>query len=255
MPQVRTGQYMEGPNKGRKWEIYEDPASQTGWTRKNWSPSKPGTEYFEPFNADAADVDEQAAINSRRAAEHAADVANQGRVRAAAEQQTADEKVAALVRGGLEGSWKLKDREYGLQKDDRNIRRDDLAMRTRQGNRELDLREMDQRTRLQLGLRELQLREQEGGNTDMRARERNVLDYVQGIGRLRLPLNELRALSQRAVAGIVPGGAAPAAPGGAQVAPNGAGGALTADQWQALVDGTARDFEVRQIGQGSALAA
>ena len=79
MPQVRTGQFTSGPNKGRFWEAYEDPASRTGWTRKIWDRDDPRrTEYFEPFNAGAAEVDEQAdqvlrAATAARAATQAAE--------------------------------------------------------------------------------------------------------------------------------------------------------------------------------------
>jgi hypothetical protein len=59
MPKVTTGTYQEGKNKGRKWEAYEDPASSTGWTIKNWDPYNPSKEYFGDYNAAAADVDEQ----------------------------------------------------------------------------------------------------------------------------------------------------------------------------------------------------
>lgn len=250
MPVKLTGRFDSGPNKGRQFEIYQDPASKTGWTRKNWNPydtangGKP-TENFEEFDYGAAEVDADAAD---RASANAA---------AAAAKKQADQEAALGAKGKSAEALQAKaerDFQEGVRRYNTTEGRqaaEEERLR-QQGNRELDLKAVDQRTRLQLGLRELELREREGGNTDARARERNVLDYIQGIGRLRLPLAELRALSQRAVQGIVPG-----APVGspAQVAPNGSGGALTADQWAALGEGVARDYETRQIGQGSGLAA
>lgn len=241
----RVGTYEKGKNKGRQWEVYEDPASQTGWTRKEfdpWDKSNNGgpTEYFTPYNMAAAEVDDQ--IAQRNAAEKAAMAAARS-----AEQTQASAREAALRDARLkanERAWNEGVRQFNTKQ---GLEERQLGINERQGNRELDLRELDTRTRLKLGLRELQLREQEGGARDMRDREQNVMNYIQAIGRLRLPLPELQALSQRAVAGIIPGGAAPGA--------GGAPGALTADQWAALGQGVSRDYEQRQIGQGSGLRA
>lgn len=166
----------------------------------------------------------------------------------------------------------------------------DRALKDKIDSGNLDVSRLDSNTKLRLGLRELQLREQEGNATDQRAREQNVMTYLGAISKLRLPYAELQALSQRAVAGIVPGSAstkvadtsaaeadaataAAFGTGGGSAAPahvtdgpvgaaNGASGggsdptgALTADQWAALAQGTTRDWEQNQIGQhGAGLA-
>jgi hypothetical protein len=306
-----AGQYTKGKNKGRQWEVYAEPGTSTGYTRKEWDPNDSSnnggpTEYFSPFNYSAAQADDQLAQQGR--AEQAARAAQvNGR------QQDDDRKSAAFWQGvqqgnertyqrgvyefdqgqnyknrDLESRNKLGNRELdlrGRELDSKNkLGNRDLDVRERLGNRENDLRELDTRTRLQLGLRELELRDREGGAKDFRDRERNVMDYLGAIGKLRLPYAELQALSQRAVQGIIPGGAAPTpAPAAPLVGPNGqpmlfpsvqpgapttvptggAGtpaatlpaGALTPDQWQALAQGMNRDWEQSQIGQGSAVAA
>jgi hypothetical protein len=239
---VMGGKITTGPNKGRTFERYADPASQTGYTQKEYDPNDPShTEYFSPYNYSADQVDEEQA--SSDAASRAATAAQRS-----AQSTNDDAKQAALRQAKLqagERAWNEGVRQYNTGLDYKNR---DLAARTSSDKRANDIRELDARTRLKLGLRELQLKEQFHGDDDMRAREQNVLSYVQAIGKLRLPYPELQALSQRAVAGIVPGGAGG---GGAGAG----GGALTADQWQALATGTSRDWEQSQAaGQGSALA-
>ena len=232
MPVKMQGRFTEGPNKGKNWAVYADPAQTRGYTRKIWDPydttngGKP-TEYFEPFDMASAEVDaQQADQTAQNAAATAAAVAAQR----SAQRQRDDEQAAGFWRGVQEYN------ERGYQE---GVRQFDKGQR---------LAETTQRDRLRLGLQELVLREREGQNTDARNREKNVMDYISGISKLRLPLSELRALSQRAVSGIIPGGPAMT---GAEAATAQAG-ALTADQWQALVDGTVRDYEARQVGQRSA---
>lgn len=255
MPKM-TGKFTTGTNKGRQYEIYQDPASDTGYTRKNWDENDPNrTEYFEPYNYAAAQVDDEAAQMS--AANSAANSAARAARATSANDRAAKfeyEKQRANERNFQEGVRQYNE-GAGLKRDDMGLRRDQFGLDRENAvadrgikKQDLKLRELDTRTRLQIGLRELELNEQKFGADDMRSRERNVMDYVKSIGQLRLPYAELQALSQRAVAGIIPGGAAPG--GGA---PSG-GGALTADQWQALAQGVSRDWEQRQIGQGSALA-
>lgn len=276
MPRME-GTFDEGKNKGRKWQVYADPGSKTGYTRKNFDPydtSNDGgpTEYFEPFDMASADVDDRksaskAATAAAKAAQRKAEDQDDDRRNSSfwlGVQQANERTYQEGVRQFDEGQG-LKRDELGFRREDSerddDDRREDLGLRRKQGNRELDLKEMDSRTRLQLGLRELELREREGGSDDLRAREKNVMDYLTTIGKLRLPHSELQALGQRAVAGIIPGQAAPAAalpaggPGVAAAMPAGPGGALSADQWAALAQGVARDYEQRQIGQGSALSA
>lgn len=237
MPVSMSGRFNEGPNKGKSWQVYADPAQQRGYTRKIWDQydtsngGKP-TEYFEPFDYGAAEVDAQGVDQSRQtAAATAAAVAAQRQAQQAAD----DTKAAAFWKGTQEYN------ERGYQE---GVRQFDKGQR---------LNEVTQRDKLRLGLQELKLRESEGQNGDARAKEKNVMDYLGAIGRLRLPYSELRALSQRAVAGIIPGQQQAAnAQAGAQTAQ---AGALTADQWQALSQGVSRDYEVGLVGQGRAGAA
>lgn len=256
-----SGSYTKGKSKGRQWEVYADPAqTSTGYTRKEWDPhdsSNNGgpTEYFSPFNFSAAQADDQ--VQQQGRAEQAARAAQ-----ASARQQDEDNKSSAF----WQGVQQANERQYqrGVTEFDQGMgfKNRDLESRTKLGNRELDIRKdianLDNRTRLQLGLKELELREREGGAQDMRSREKNVMDYLTTIGKLKIPYTELMALQQRAVQGIIPGGAAPAGAAPAAVAAgagaNG-GGALTPDQWQALAQGVGRDWEGRQIGQGSPAAA
>lgn len=238
MPVQTEGRFTSGPNKGKRWQVYQDPAQRGGYTRKIWdqydtSNGGAPTEYFEPFDYGAAEVDAQAEDRATANAQ-----ATAARVAAARAQEQAVE-AAKQERGA--GFWK------SVQ--DANER--SYQEGVRQFDKQHRLAETTQRDRLRLGLQELTLREREGQNTDARARERNVMDYVGAISKLRLPYAELRALSQRAVAGVIPG-AAPMT--GAQAATAQAG-ALTADQWAALAEGTARDYEYRQIGQKSSALA
>lgn len=233
-----SGRFTEGRDKGKSWEIYQDPASKSGWTRKVWNPydtsndGKP-TEYFGEFDYGAAEVDAQSSAN--KAAEAAAKNAQQEAAAKAAKDE-ADRKAA----GFWQGVQATNERTY-----QEGVRQFNEGQALK--SREVDLRAMDQRDRMRLGLRELELNEKTAGNTDQRNREKNVLDYLGAIGKLKLPYPELVALSQRAIAGIVPGGAG-------QGGKNGGGGALTADQWAALGNGVVRDWETRQVGQGNPLA-
>lgn len=253
MPQM-TGRFATGKNKGRSWQVYADPASRTGYPRKQWDPNDPsGTEYFEPFDYSAAEMDEASA------AEAAAAKAAKAAERAARQKADRDQESAfwqgvqrANERAYQEGVRQY-DQGYQLERDEfnegRRVSDRDFDEKRRVSDRDYKLNELDTRTRLQIALREVELSEKQFGASDMRARERNVMDYLTRIGDLRLPYTELQALSQRAVAGIIPGAAAPGAAGAGA-----GGGALTADQWQALATGVQRNYEQRQIGQGSALA-
>lgn len=233
-----TGRFTEGKDKGKSWQVYQDPASKTGWTRKVWNPydvSNNGapTEVFGDFDMAAAEVDEQSA--AEKAAKKAAE-----RQQAAAAQAAADAKTKAYWDSVIASGGKRFDEDVRQFNENRGLR-----------GREIDVRDAERRDRLRLGLRELQLSEENSANTDMRSREKNVLSYLESIGNLRLPYPELVALSQRAVAGIVPG----AAVQGGKGKGGGGGGALTADQWAAIAQGTARNWEQRQAaGQGNPLA-
>lgn len=231
-----TGRFTEGKDKGKSWQVYQDPASKTGWTRKVWNPydvSNNGapTEYFGEFDMAAAEVDEQSA--SEKAAKKAAE-----RQQLAARQAAADTQNKAFWDSVIAS---------GGKRFDEDVRQFNVGQQTK--DREINVRDAERRDRLRLGLRELELSEANNSNTDLRSREKNVLSYLDAIGSLRLPYPELVALSQRAVAGIVPGAAGQGGKG------NGGGGALTADQWAAIAQGTARNWEQRQAaGQGNPLA-
>lgn len=78
MPATR-GKFTEGKNKGKRWEIYQDDRSSTGWVRKIWLPGDASNggrpvESFENYDYESDLEDEQAATGAseRKRAEQAA---------------------------------------------------------------------------------------------------------------------------------------------------------------------------------------
>lgn len=79
----RTGKFKKGKHKNWWYEVYQDPGSHTGWTRKIWrmqDTSNGGrpTEYFEPYDMEGQLLDEsqEAAKQAAKAAKRKAKLEN-----------------------------------------------------------------------------------------------------------------------------------------------------------------------------------
>lgn len=231
MPRME-GVFSDGPDKGRPWQVYADPASPTGYTRKRWDPYAPDhVEYFDPYNYAAAAEDER-----QQQARDAAAAAEQSRLDAIRRDFLGRDAAATNSQNRYRDTLFTEDtRRFDVQQ-----QQTARTERNRVQQAKDALKEQRRQYDLTYGQRQTEI-----GNQDMRSREQNLLTYLQAIGRLHLPYAELQALSQRAVAGIVPGGTASG--GGAGTA------SLTPDQWAAMAQGTTRDWEVGQVGQGNPL--
>lgn len=162
---AQTGRFKDGKKKGWRWEIYQDPASPTGWTRKIWDPKDASnggrpTEYFEAhdFEADLEDAREAAATVAARTASRAAQVRN----RAAAEDSVSRERdyeedrayrYKDLDRESLERRGR-EDRESREReaKADRKQRLKEIELRLGEDRRQFDLRYGLDRDELGLGI-------------------------------------------------------------------------------------------------------
>lgn len=148
-----TGRFKAGDYKGWRWEIYPDPASPTGWTRKIFNPrdtSNGGrpTEYFDwhDYQADAEDdadreakAQAQAANDTRRSQTRANVEASKTRERDYEEDRVYEEK--GRERTSRETTSRL-DREARLGEStaDRQARMRELELRLKEDRRQFDLR-------------------------------------------------------------------------------------------------------------------
>lgn len=169
MPQVMTGTFTGGPNKGRRWEIYRDDRSPTGWVRKNWDPYDPNqTPYFENFNAAAADVDEQ--TSAQMQADAAAQAARVRAVNDAKEQTKADTDVSRV---------KYRDERTAVADTQWNRQQTEVERAAR--DRLAQLREaVAEQAREHDQTYGLDVRKQQASEIEAGARMRGPLDWAQG---------------------------------------------------------------------------
>ncbi len=143
MPQITSGQITSGPNAGKLWAAYPDPASPTGWTVKTWhqydvSNGGRPNESFEPFNAGAADQWERQ--TQQQQAGQAAQAAQQGAQQRFSTQADTDAYNSALryrdVRTGVADTQWDKNYQQGVttERDRVQQAKDALAEQQRQYN-------------------------------------------------------------------------------------------------------------------------
>ena len=258
MPQM-TGRFKDGKNKGRRWEIYEDSASPTGYTRKNWDPKDSSrTEYFEPHDY-RADVEDENEKRAKKLAQSAHDNAFRAEQKAREERYMSrldkqDEDAQRYNAHLLDRADQTQSRELGsLEKRqsrqlgsaervaslDRKARMDEIRVRLAEDRRQFDLthgldREKFGETRRQFDL---------SHRTD---EEELVLKALDSVHRLTLPRQAKEDLALAMVSGKMPTlGEANAA----------TGGAITPGQWAAMIQGFRTASDLAPLGgQRSPLA-
>lgn len=177
-----TGRYKDGKKKGWRWEIYPDPASPTGWTKKEWNPKDTSNggrpaEYFDwhDYDADLEDAATQAATSASRSAQTASD-----RQALVQRQDAADrQREAELDRSYGE---KDTDREFRAREAeaDRRIRKREIETRLKEDRRQFDLTFGLQQQDRQLDRDKFGL-----SVVEANAKMRGPLDYFQGAAAAR----------------------------------------------------------------------
>lgn len=159
MPMQMTGRFTTGPNKGKLWQIYPDPASKTGWTRKIWSKSdtsnggKPA-ESFEDFDYGAAEVDtdEEDARVAQTQRVAATKAAKDAQDKADADAATEREAAARREAGRLLLQQQQSDRDESTRRYDKTLHETELTRKARAVEVKNALKEQQRQFNMNYGL-------------------------------------------------------------------------------------------------------